>query len=111
MSLAHCTAGSSLEEEVRPSPGEPGRLTNMHNGFPRCALVKLKGNDLAHEKGLENWQPAQETNFTDVTKPSLGFCLGHGNLAFSEEKPILAWKFRCTVQRGRGKPDTSGKNR
>ena len=54
----------------------------MHNGFPRCALVKLKGIDLAHEKGLENWQPAQETNFTDLTKPSLGFDLGHGNLAF-----------------------------
>ena len=42
----------------------------------------LTGIDLAHERGLENLQPAQEINFTDLAKPSLGFDLGHGNLAF-----------------------------
>ena len=36
----------------------------------------LTGIDLAHERGLENLQPAQETNFTDLTKPSLGFGSG-----------------------------------
>ena len=41
--------------------------------------MKLKGLDLANESGLENLQPAQETNFTNLTKPSLGFGLGHGN--------------------------------
>ena len=40
------------EEEVRPSPSEPGRLTNMHNGWPRSSLVKFKGIDLTNERGL-----------------------------------------------------------
>ena len=61
--------GSFTEEEVRPSPSEPGRLTNMHNGCPRSSLKKLKGVDLVNERGFENLQPTQETNFTDLTKP------------------------------------------
>ena len=32
------TDGSFTEEEVRPSPSEPGRLTNMHNGCTRSSL-------------------------------------------------------------------------
>ena len=45
-------------------------------------VVRLKGIYFANERGLENLQPAQETNFMDLTKPSFGFGLGHGNLAF-----------------------------
>ena len=39
------------------------------------------------------------------------FCPQNTSRSFSEEKPILVWKIQYAVQRGRGKPDTSDKNR